>query len=88
MVVELEDIRKAIDLIKEESIPLIKQEYEWGWIESDCTGTPITIGLNKQTHAILLDFMELTTMEKAKIKNSKIGKLYGIDVFITEGDLK
>ncbi len=80
--ITMDDLRNAKKILDQERLPLIKRKYDWGWIETDQFGNPEKIGLNKETHGVLIDFMNLIDTEK--IKNKKIGSIYGMDVFVED----
>lgn len=75
--ITMEDIKEAMKHLEENPLPKQRNEYPWGWIESDEHGLPGTIGFNKKTMKILKKLV--FEVPKTK-KNLKIKKVMGIDV--------
>ncbi len=87
--ITLEDIRKAIELIKEDTPPNKTREYFWGWLETDYIGNPITIKFKrnqiKELKKICGDNFRYGRKTKYEpfTKNTKIESLWGIKVLNT-----
>ena len=74
----MEDIRKALELINEEMPPNKTYKIPGGWIETNGFGTPIKIGLDKDTHELIKEIAEMDKMvSNAK---TKLETIYGIKV--------
>ena len=73
----MEDIRKALELMKEEMPPNRVYKFEGGWVETDGFGAPVKIGLDPNLRDLIKDSAKNLKMKRI---SGKIKTLYGIKV--------
>jgi len=74
--ITMEDLQKAIHQVTEE-LPTEPLITEWGWIESDAAGKPITIGLNENYALSIKELFEIKETDDLESMT-----LFGMDIYV------